>query len=71
MGVDRSSYVGHTSVTDFYRLPIENFVQGVVFRKVNVQESEELFANVSFYRSAKRGVEPDYFSSPVSSSSIS
>ena len=58
--------VWHTAVTDFYRVPVDNFVEFVVFWEAFSNELDELFANVCLCIFVERGVEPGYFSRPSS-----
>ena len=54
--VDTSLYAWHASVTNFDRLAVEDLVQGVVRRKMSIEESEKFLPNVRFNGIAEGGL---------------
>ena len=61
-----STHVVHAAVTNFARVPIEDFMECVALWKMLVDEMDELLADVALDRLAKRGNEPNDLSLSVS-----
>lgn len=70
VGVDAGLHAWHASVTNFNCLAIEYFVQRVVRREMEIQESKKFFSHVRFDGVAEWGVKPYDFPTSVSSPSL-
>ena len=61
-----STHVVHAAVTNFSRVPIEDFMECVALWEIPVNKMDELLADVALDRLAKRGIEPNDLSWSVS-----
>ena len=60
MDVDILLQVWHAGVSQFYSVPVDYFVQGVIFGEIFVQQLKELLPNFGLDICRKRGVKVDY-----------